>query len=68
MQLVLRKHMAERAEANQVEHDPGLADFVRLITILVAFLETGARTVHPLRPSLSMTFERGISPSTRSDQ
>ena len=68
MELILRKHIAERSEGNQVEDDPGLPDFVLLITILVAFLETAAGTVRPLRPSLSMTFERGISPSTRSDQ
>jgi hypothetical protein len=50
MQLILRKHMAERGEANQKD-DPGVSDFVLLITILMAFLETGARTVRPLRPS-----------------
>jgi hypothetical protein len=65
MELILRKLIAERGEGNQVEDDPGLADFVLLITILVAFLETAARTVRPLQPSLSMTFERGISSSTR---
>ena len=68
MELILRKHIAERGEGNQVKDDPGLSDFVLLITILVAFLETASRTVRPLRPSLSMTFERGISPLTRSDQ
>jgi hypothetical protein len=31
---------------------PGLADVVLLITILVAFLETGSSTVRRLRPSL----------------
>jgi hypothetical protein len=44
-----------------VENDPGLADFVLLITILVAFLETGASTVRPLQPSLTMTLETGIT-------
>ena len=61
MQVILRKHMAERGDASQVEEDPGLPDFVLLITILVAFLETGARTVRPLRPSLTMTLESGIT-------
>lgn len=61
MQLILQKHMAERGEASQVENDPGLADFVLLITILVAFLETGASTVRPLQPSLTMTLETGIT-------
>jgi hypothetical protein len=36
MQLILRKHMAERGDTSQAENDPGLADFVLLITILVA--------------------------------
>jgi hypothetical protein len=61
MQLILCKHMAERGEASQTENDPGLADFVLLITILVAFLETGSSTVRPLQPSLTMTLETGIS-------
>jgi hypothetical protein len=61
MQLILQKHMAERGEASQAENDPGLADFVLLITILVAFLETGASTVRPLQPSLTMTLETGIT-------
>jgi hypothetical protein len=67
MQLILQKHMAERGDVNQ-QHDPGVTDFVLLITILVAFLETGARTVRPLRPSLTMTFEQGITPSMAADQ
>ena len=61
MQLILLKHMAERGQASQAENDPGLADFVLLITILVAFLETGASTVRPLQPSLTMTLETGIT-------
>jgi len=39
MQKILQKLMAERGEASQAEGDPGLADFVLLISILVAFLE-----------------------------
>jgi hypothetical protein len=61
MQLILQKHMAERGEASQAEDDPGLADFVLLITILVAFLETGSSTVRRLQPSLTMTLETGIT-------
>ena len=68
MEEILGNHMAARGKASQPEEDPGLADFVLLITILVAFLETGARTVRPLTPSLTMSFERGITPSTASDQ
>lgn len=68
MEAILLKHMAARGEASQPEDDPGLADFVLLITILVAFLGTGARTVRHLTPSLTMSFERGITPSTASDQ
>ncbi|MFN9871052.1 MAG: hypothetical protein ACK55E_06390 [Cyanobacteriota bacterium] len=67
MQLILRNHVAVRGEANK-ENDPGVSDFVLLITILVAFLETGARTVRPLRSSLTMTFEQGITPSMAADQ
>jgi hypothetical protein len=61
MQLILQKLMAERGEASQAEYDPGLADFVLLITILVAFLETGSSTVRRLQPSLTMTLETGIT-------
>ncbi len=61
MQSILRKHMAERGDASQTENDPALADFVLLITILVAFLETGSSTVRPLQPSLTLTLETGIT-------
>lgn len=60
MQLILRNHMAERGDASQAQDDPGLPDFVLLVTILVAFLETAARTVQPLKPSLTMVLETGI--------
>ena len=61
MQLILQKHMAERGEASQAENDPGLADFVLLITIMVAFLEKASSTVRRLQPSLTMTLETGIT-------
>ena len=61
MEMILSKHMAARGDASQVENDPGLVDFVLLITILVAFLETGASMLLPLQPSLSMTLETGIT-------
>jgi DNA-binding MltR family transcriptional regulator len=48
MQLILNRHMAERGRP------------ARRRTILVAFLETGASTVRPLQPSLTMTLETGI--------
>jgi hypothetical protein len=44
MQKILQKHMAERGEASQAEGDPGLADFVLLLSILVAFLECPVST------------------------
>jgi len=44
MQKILQKPMAERGEASQAEGDPGLADFVLLISILVAFLECPVST------------------------
>jgi hypothetical protein len=61
MEAILRNHMEARGEAKQPQDDPGLADFVLLITILVAFLETGASTVRPLQPSLTMTLATGIT-------
>jgi hypothetical protein len=61
MEAILRNHMEAKGEAMQPQDDPGLADFVLLITILVAFLETGASTVRPLQPSLTMTLETGIT-------
>ena len=61
MEAILRNHMEAKGEAMQPQDDPGLADFVLLITILVAFLETGASTVRPLQPSLTMTLATGIT-------
>jgi hypothetical protein len=61
MQLILRKYIAEEGDASQAKNDPELEGFVLLITILVAFLETGSRTVSPLQPSLTMTLETGIT-------
>ena len=49
------------APPQPVQAEPGLLGFSLLITILVAFLETGARTVRPLKPSLTMTFEQRIT-------
>jgi hypothetical protein len=61
MQLILRKQLAERGDTSQTESDPALADFMLLVTILVAFLETASSTVRPLQPSLTMTLETGIT-------
>jgi len=41
---ILQKHMTERGEASQAEGDPGLADFVLLLSIRVAFLECPVST------------------------
>jgi len=47
LETILRQPMAARGAANPPQGDPGLADFVLLITILVDFLETGyARSGH----------------------
>ena len=61
MQSILEQHLAEQTGCPDAEHDPGLQSFVLLITILVAFLETGASTVRPLQPSLTMTLATGIT-------
>ena len=61
MQVILEQHMAEQTSSRDVEEDPGLQSFVLLITILVAFLETAARLLSPIRPSLSLSFEEGIN-------
>ena len=66
MEAILRDHLAVSEDVTsmqlqQAQTEPGLLDFILLITILVAFLETGARTVRPLSPSLTMTFEQGIA-------
>jgi hypothetical protein len=55
--------MAARVDTSQAENDPGLADFVLLITIppLVAFLETGAKQLQPMEPAVVMGFG-GIGP------
>lgn len=69
MEAILRNHLADRdgampAQPQQVQVEPGLLDFNLLITILVAFLETGARTVRPVKPSLTMSLETGITQRT----
>jgi hypothetical protein len=68
MQMILEQHMAEQTGCPDAEHDPGLQSFVLLITILVAFLETAARLLSPIRPSLSLTFEQGIRRSINATQ
>lgn len=68
MQLILDQHMAERAGCRQEEVDPGLQEFVLLITILVAFLETASRLLRPVKSSLSLSFEHGILHSKNTGQ
>jgi hypothetical protein len=63
IQIILSDHMAGRSGTRERPGDPGLRDFILLITILVVFLESAARTITPLRPALTMTFEQGITPS-----
>ena len=62
MQMILSDHMAGRSDNREPPDDAGLRDFILLITILVAFLETAAHTLTPLRPALTITFEQGITP------
>lgn len=56
METILRKHLAARGDTSQAEEDPGLTDFVLLITILVAFLEAAAQKLTPLPPAVVMGF------------
>ena len=62
MQKIMSDHMASQSDYTEHQEDAGLRDFILLITILVAFLETAARTITPLRPALTMTSEQGITP------
>jgi hypothetical protein len=62
MQMILSDHMAGRSDNREPPDDARLRDFILLITILVAFLETAAHTITPLRPALTITFEQGITP------
>ncbi len=68
MQRILVQHMADQTGCPDAEDDPGLQSFVLLITILVAFLETAARLLSPIRPSLSLSFEEGISRTPNTSQ
>ena len=45
MQIILSDHMAEWSDNREPPYDAGLLDFILLITILVAFLETAAHTI-----------------------
>lgn len=60
LQTILSLHMAAQAGSGEVEEDPGLQTFVLLITILVAFLETGARLLRPVKPTVTLTLAQGI--------
>ena len=62
MQMILSDHMAGRSDNREPPDDAGLRDFILLVTILVAFLETAAHTLTPLQPALTITFEQGITP------
>ena len=62
MQMILSDYMAGRSDNREPPDDAGLRDFILLITILVAFLETAAHTLTPLQPALTISFEQGITP------
>lgn len=64
MEIILLNNMAISNEPHSPGIDPVLADFVLLITILVAFIETAARMIRPMQPTLTMTFELGIASTT----
>jgi len=64
MEIILSNHIAISNEVHSPGIDPVLADFVLLITILVAFIETAARMIRPMRPTLTMTFALGITSTT----
>jgi hypothetical protein len=53
MQTTLDNHIATEFESSS-QDDPGLQDYTLLITILVAFLETAARVVAPIQPSVGL--------------
>jgi hypothetical protein len=61
MQTTLDNHIATEGESSS-QDDPGLQDYILLITILVAFLETAARVVAPIQPSVGLGFS-GIKPA-----
>ena len=63
MQTILDNHIATEGDPSN-QDDPGLQEYILLITILVAFLETVARQLKPIQPTMVMSFALGISKCT----
>jgi hypothetical protein len=66
--LPLERILHEKVGSDGSPLDPALRDYILLITILVAFLETAARLLSPIRPTLSLSFEEGISRTSKTNQ
>lgn len=62
LEAVLSDHFRARGEARYVGEEPALRDYVLLITMVVIYLETAARTLQPLRPSRAVSTRQGIGP------
>jgi hypothetical protein len=56
LEAILTEHLASRGEPWAPSDDPGLRDFILLITILVAFLEATALQLRPPLPQVVMRF------------
>jgi murein L,D-transpeptidase YcbB/YkuD len=54
------EQLVQQQQGPRAVQNPGLVDFILLITILVAFLEAMAQQIKPVQPFLVMGFE-GIS-------
>jgi hypothetical protein len=61
MQTILDNHIATEGDCSN-QDDPGLQDYILLITILVAFLETAAQVIAPIQPTVGLGFS-GIKPA-----
>jgi hypothetical protein len=66
--LRLERILHEKVGSDGSPLDPALRDYILLITILGAFLETAARLLSPIRPTLSLSFEEGISRTSKTSQ
>lgn len=50
------EQLVQQQQGPRAAQDPGLVDFILLITILVAFLEATARQIRPVVPAFVMGF------------
>jgi hypothetical protein len=64
MQTILEHHIATESDPSS-QDDPSLQDYILLITILVAFLETVARQLKPIQPAKMMSFSLGLINSAK---